>query len=49
MGFKRYEPKDGFEKRPHPTTPLPYIGKVGEKCKDWHYIGEKWRKMAEIG
>ena len=46
QGFQKYSQIMISSKLPHPS--LIQI-KVGAKGLDWPYIGENWRKLAEIG
>ena len=47
--FKRYEPKTWSLRLPHGSSGNLFYEKSRKTCKLWWDIGEKWRKMAEVG
>ena len=49
MGHKDTSQKAHFERDYLELPESHYIKKGGEKGLDWCYIGENWRKLAEIG
>ena len=48
-GFKDMSPKPDFQRDYLELPESHFIKKVGEKGLDWCYIGESWRKLAQVG
>ena len=48
-GFKDISPKPEFQRDYLELPESPFIKKVGGKGVDWCYIGENWRKLAQVG
>ena len=48
-GFKDMSPKPEFQRDYLELPESPFIKKGGEKGLDQCYIGESWRKLAQVG
>ena len=48
-GFKDMSPIPDFQRDYLELPESHFIKKVGEKGLDWCYIGESWRKLAQVG